>query len=103
MRNLLINHFSISLSAIISIAMGCGVMPAGQASTRTFTVSGLTTLPVAMAYTDKPDVAAQVRGISTSKDGAQAFVSRLVMQTVSWNFHIWILSSLLPFLRKRGS
>ncbi|KAJ1353353.1 hypothetical protein KIN20_009963 [Parelaphostrongylus tenuis] len=81
MRNLLINHFSISLSAIISIAMGCGVMPAGQASTRTFTVSGLTTLPVAMAYTDKPDVAAQVRGISTSKDGAQAFVSRLVMQT----------------------
>ncbi|KAJ1362065.1 hypothetical protein KIN20_021475 [Parelaphostrongylus tenuis] len=71
----------ISLLAIISAVLGCGVIPAGQESTRTFTVTGITTLPSAMIYADKPDVVAQVPGIATSRNGAQAFVSRLVMQT----------------------
>ncbi|KAJ1373961.1 hypothetical protein KIN20_036523 [Parelaphostrongylus tenuis] len=33
--------FAISLLATISTALGCGVIPSGQASTRNFTVSGL--------------------------------------------------------------
>ncbi|KAJ1350193.1 hypothetical protein KIN20_005926 [Parelaphostrongylus tenuis] len=72
----------ILLPAIISAVLGCGVMPAGQTSTRTFTFTGFTTLPASMAYTDMPTVSSQVSGIATSKGGAQAFVSRLVMQTV---------------------
>ncbi|KAJ1354260.1 hypothetical protein KIN20_011131 [Parelaphostrongylus tenuis] len=35
-----------------------------------------------MVYTEMPMVSSQVTGIATSKGGAQAFVSRLVMQTV---------------------
>ncbi|KAJ1366673.1 hypothetical protein KIN20_027408, partial [Parelaphostrongylus tenuis] len=56
-------------------------MPAGQASTRSFTVTGFS-LPVAMGYTDIPAVSARVPGIAVSTGSAQAFVSRLVMQTV---------------------
>ncbi|KAJ1365410.1 hypothetical protein KIN20_025700 [Parelaphostrongylus tenuis] len=39
----------ISLLAAISAVQGCGVIPMGQASTRTFNVTGFT-LPVAMVY-----------------------------------------------------
>ncbi|KAJ1361098.1 hypothetical protein KIN20_020276 [Parelaphostrongylus tenuis] len=77
-----IDPFMISLLATISTVLGCGVIPAGQASTTTFTVTGITTLPVAMAYSGKPEVSAQVPGIATTRDGAKAFVSRLVMQTI---------------------
>ncbi|KAJ1361104.1 hypothetical protein KIN20_020282 [Parelaphostrongylus tenuis] len=83
MAKTLIDPFMISLIATISTVLGCGVMPAGQASTRTFTVTGITTLPAAMAYSDKPEVSAQVPFIATTRDGAKASVSRLVMQTVS--------------------
>ncbi|KAJ1348405.1 hypothetical protein KIN20_003699 [Parelaphostrongylus tenuis] len=68
----------------------------GQASTRTFTVTGITTLPVAMAYSDKPDVSAQVPGIATTRDGAKAFVSRLVMQTIADVLESQARSALLP-------
>ncbi|KAJ1371954.1 hypothetical protein KIN20_034002 [Parelaphostrongylus tenuis] len=37
----------------ISVVLGCGVMPQGQATTRNFTVSGFT-LPVAMVFTSAP-------------------------------------------------
>ncbi|KAJ1353083.1 hypothetical protein KIN20_009638 [Parelaphostrongylus tenuis] len=60
---------------------GCGVLPAGQGSTRNFTVTGFT-LPVAMAYTTATAVLAQVPGIATSETGAKGFAERLVMQTV---------------------
>ncbi|KAJ1368797.1 hypothetical protein KIN20_030122, partial [Parelaphostrongylus tenuis] len=86
----------ISLLATISTVFGCGVLPAGQASTRTFTVGGFTTLPVAMVYTDMPSVSSQVTGIATSKGGAQAFVSRLVMQTVLDVLERQARSALLP-------
>ncbi|KAJ1362062.1 hypothetical protein KIN20_021472 [Parelaphostrongylus tenuis] len=86
----------ISVLATISIALGCGVMPAGQASTMTFTVTGITTLPVAMAYSDKPEVSAQVPGITSTKDGAKAFVSRLVMQTIIDVLKSQARSALLP-------
>ncbi|KAJ1369097.1 hypothetical protein KIN20_030492 [Parelaphostrongylus tenuis] len=75
------DSFTILLLTTITIVSGCGVMPAGQASTRSFTVTGFT-LPVAMAYTDIPAVSARVPGIAVSSGSAQAFVSRLVMQTV---------------------
>ncbi|KAJ1354029.1 hypothetical protein KIN20_010830 [Parelaphostrongylus tenuis] len=72
----------ISLLTTISTVLGCGVMPAGQMSTRPFTVTGFATLPVAMVYTDTTAVSAQTPGIAGDKGGAQAFVTRLVMQTV---------------------
>ncbi|KAJ1369383.1 hypothetical protein KIN20_030825 [Parelaphostrongylus tenuis] len=71
----------ISLFSTILTVFGCGVIPAGQASTRNFVVTGFT-LPVAMAYSTAIDVRASVPGIAASRDGARAFVSRLVMQTV---------------------
>ncbi|KAJ1360158.1 hypothetical protein KIN20_019071 [Parelaphostrongylus tenuis] len=67
----------ISLFTTFSTVFGCGVMPAGQMSTRTFNVTGFTTLPVNMVYTSAIN-AARVPGIAT----ARGFVSRLVMQTV---------------------
>ncbi|KAJ1351481.1 hypothetical protein KIN20_007491 [Parelaphostrongylus tenuis] len=62
----------------------CGVMPAGQGSTRNLTVSGFT-LPVAMAYSSAIDALARVPGIATSEAGAKGFVERLVKQTVGRN------------------
>ncbi|KAJ1372091.1 hypothetical protein KIN20_034150 [Parelaphostrongylus tenuis] len=61
-------------------------MPAGQASTRTFNVSGLTTLPVAMIYSTVINIQAQVPGIAPNERRAQTFVQRLVMQTMSRQF-----------------
>ncbi|KAJ1360679.1 hypothetical protein KIN20_019707 [Parelaphostrongylus tenuis] len=52
------------------------------ASTRTFNVTGFTTLPVALVYTNAANVPARVAGIATSEEGAKGFVSRLVMQTI---------------------
>ncbi|KAJ1359060.1 hypothetical protein KIN20_017682 [Parelaphostrongylus tenuis] len=72
----------ISLLTVFSTVLGCGVIPAGQASTRTFTVTGLTTLPAAMVYTMKPENSARIPGIATSEAQARGFVERLVMQTV---------------------
>ncbi|KAJ1367221.1 hypothetical protein KIN20_028088 [Parelaphostrongylus tenuis] len=81
MARLPTNLFMISLLATISTVYGCGVMPAGQTNTRTFTITGFS-LPVAMVYSGDPAISAQVRGIATSKEGAQAFIKRLIMQTV---------------------
>ncbi|KAJ1370247.1 hypothetical protein KIN20_031937 [Parelaphostrongylus tenuis] len=68
------------LTTILPV-FGCGVIPAGQASSSNFVVTGFT-LPVAMVYTDVAMISAQHPGIASSRDGARAFVSRLVMQTV---------------------
>ncbi|KAJ1368335.1 hypothetical protein KIN20_029447 [Parelaphostrongylus tenuis] len=54
MATLLKASLMILLLTTISIALGCGVTPAGQTSTRSFTVSGFT-LNVAMAYAGKPE------------------------------------------------
>ncbi|KAJ1365136.1 hypothetical protein KIN20_025363 [Parelaphostrongylus tenuis] len=86
----------IPLLATFSTVLGCGVLPAGQASTRTFTVSGFTTLPVAMFYTDMIAVSSQVTGIATSKERAQTIVSRLTMQTVFDVLERQARSALLP-------
>ncbi|KAJ1366572.1 hypothetical protein KIN20_027260 [Parelaphostrongylus tenuis] len=75
-------RFVILLLVTIWTVFGCGVIPAGQASTRTFTVTGLTTLPVAMAYAGKPEVSAWVPGIAANEARANGFVERLVMQAV---------------------
>ncbi|KAJ1351920.1 hypothetical protein KIN20_008097 [Parelaphostrongylus tenuis] len=82
MARLLTSPFIISLLVTISTVLRCRVISAGQATTRTFTVTGFT-LPVAMSYTDMPVVSARVPGIAPDKSAAQAFVSHLVMQTMS--------------------
>ncbi|KAJ1370378.1 hypothetical protein KIN20_032090 [Parelaphostrongylus tenuis] len=89
------DHFMISLLATISTVFGCGVMPAGQGSTRNFTVTGFT-LPVAMAYSTSTAVLAQLPGIATSEAGAKGFVERLVMQTVVDVLESQARSALLP-------
>ncbi|KAJ1358826.1 hypothetical protein KIN20_017354 [Parelaphostrongylus tenuis] len=76
------NPIMISLLVSISTVVGCGVMPAGQASNRTFTVTGFTTLLVAMVYTSATN-AVRFSGIATTEEGAKMFVQRLVMQTRS--------------------
>ncbi|KAJ1361975.1 hypothetical protein KIN20_021373 [Parelaphostrongylus tenuis] len=75
-----IDLFMLSLLASMSV-LGCGVLPAGQGSTRTFTVTGFS-LPVAMAYSENSAVSTRFSGIATSEAGAKGFVERLVMQTV---------------------
>ncbi|KAJ1369287.1 hypothetical protein KIN20_030705 [Parelaphostrongylus tenuis] len=81
MARLMTNPIMISLLVTISAALGCGVMPAGQSRSRPFSVSGFS-LPVAMVYSGKTEVLSQVPGIASDKGGAQAFVQRLIMQTV---------------------
>ncbi|KAJ1369584.1 hypothetical protein KIN20_031073 [Parelaphostrongylus tenuis] len=66
---------------IIETALGCGVMPSGQSSTQSFTVSGFS-LPVSMVYSGVANVQTEVHGIATSRDAAKAFVERLVMQAI---------------------
>ncbi|KAJ1367875.1 hypothetical protein KIN20_028885 [Parelaphostrongylus tenuis] len=51
-----IRHAVITLLAAVTVVLGCGVTPTGQGSTRTFNVTGFTTLAVAMVYTGKPEV-----------------------------------------------
>ncbi|KAJ1357498.1 hypothetical protein KIN20_015660 [Parelaphostrongylus tenuis] len=89
------DYFMISLLATISAVFGCGVMPAGQGSTRNYTVTGFT-LPVAMAYSTSTAVLAQVPGIATSEAGAKGIVERLVMQAVFDVLENQARSALLP-------
>ncbi|KAJ1347458.1 hypothetical protein KIN20_002514 [Parelaphostrongylus tenuis] len=49
-----------------------------------------------MVYTEKPEVFAQVAGISTSKRQAQTFVEQLVMETVIVVLESHGRSALLP-------
>ncbi|KAJ1372095.1 hypothetical protein KIN20_034157 [Parelaphostrongylus tenuis] len=91
----LLEFFMILLLATISTVWGCGVILAGQAITRTFNVTGFT-LPVSMAYSTAPRVQAQFPGISTSEESAQAFVQRLVMQTVFDVLESQARNALLP-------
>ncbi|KAJ1361328.1 hypothetical protein KIN20_020545 [Parelaphostrongylus tenuis] len=87
--------FMISMLATISTVLGCGVMPAGQARTRPFNVSGFS-LPVAMAYVTNTGESARVPGFAANREGAQSFVQRLVMQTVFDVLESQARSALLP-------
>ncbi|KAJ1353921.1 hypothetical protein KIN20_010699 [Parelaphostrongylus tenuis] len=89
------SRFMILLPAFLPIVLGCGVMPAGQARTTSFTVTGFT-LPVAMVYSTAADAPARVPGIATSEAGARGFVERLVMQTVLDVLQSQGRSALLP-------
>ncbi|KAJ1348409.1 hypothetical protein KIN20_003704 [Parelaphostrongylus tenuis] len=84
----------ISLLATMLAVLGCGVMPVGQESTRTFKVTGLTTLPVAVVYSSTAGI--QNPGIATNEEGARRFVERLVMQTVFDILERQARSALLP-------
>ncbi|KAJ1357649.1 hypothetical protein KIN20_015834 [Parelaphostrongylus tenuis] len=90
-----IDPFVISLLATISTVFGCGTIPAGQAKTVNFTVTGFT-LPVAMVYSEKPEVLAKHPGIAPSRKGAWTFVKRLVKQTVFDALRNQGRSALLP-------
>ncbi|KAJ1348055.1 hypothetical protein KIN20_003271 [Parelaphostrongylus tenuis] len=77
----LIGLFMLLLLDTISTVLGCGIMPAGQARTRSFTVTGFT-LPTAMVYSENAAVAARFPAVSSTQAGAQGFVQRFLMQTV---------------------
>ncbi|KAJ1364276.1 hypothetical protein KIN20_024335 [Parelaphostrongylus tenuis] len=72
----------ILLLVSISTVFGCGVIPGGQTSIRTFTASGPRNLSVIAVYTDNNLIPTQIPGIATSKAAVQAFVQRFAMQTV---------------------
>ncbi|KAJ1347112.1 hypothetical protein KIN20_002074 [Parelaphostrongylus tenuis] len=74
---------SLVISVLLTTTvLGCGVMPPGQASNRSFTVTGFK-LPVSLvAYTGTGSIPIEVPGIARSKDAAKAFLDRFVMQTV---------------------
>ncbi|KAJ1355982.1 hypothetical protein KIN20_013585 [Parelaphostrongylus tenuis] len=74
--------FMILLLVSISTVFGCGVIPGGQTSTRTFTASGPSNLPIIAVYTENSVVSALVPGIATSKGAVQALAQRFAMQTV---------------------
>ncbi|KAJ1368443.1 hypothetical protein KIN20_029572 [Parelaphostrongylus tenuis] len=104
MAKFLTNDFMILLLATISIVLGCGVMPAGQGISLqrelelSMSPASLLCLLlwVAMVYSTAPNIQAQVPGIASSKGGAQAFVHRLVMQTVFDVLEGQARSALLP-------
>ncbi|KAJ1357666.1 hypothetical protein KIN20_015852 [Parelaphostrongylus tenuis] len=83
------------VASLLSLVLGCGVVPTGQTGTRSFTVTGFT-VPVQMAYSTKGSVPARVPGIATTQDGAKIFVTRLVMQTVFDVLESQARSTLLP-------
>ncbi|KAJ1366871.1 hypothetical protein KIN20_027652 [Parelaphostrongylus tenuis] len=72
--------FMVLLLVSISAVFGCGVIPGGQTSTRTFTASGPSNLPVIAVYTDNKIFSTLFPGIATSKEAVQAFVQRFAMQ-----------------------
>ncbi|KAJ1368757.1 hypothetical protein KIN20_030032 [Parelaphostrongylus tenuis] len=84
-----------SVLATFSTVRGCGVMPAGQASMRSFNVTGFT-LPVNMVYSTVAQVRARVPGIAFDSASAQGFVHRLVTQTVFETLERQGRSALLP-------
>ncbi|KAJ1359202.1 hypothetical protein KIN20_017887 [Parelaphostrongylus tenuis] len=80
----------------ISTVFGCGVIPGGQTSTRTFTASGPSNLPVIAVYTDMNQVSALIPGVATSKEAVQALAQRFAMQTVIDVLEIEGRRALLP-------
>ncbi|KAJ1365938.1 hypothetical protein KIN20_026425 [Parelaphostrongylus tenuis] len=96
MAGYLTGPLMVSLLATMSTVFGCGVMPPGQARTISFTVTGFT-LPLAMVYTEAPEVFAQIPGIATSEAAAKAFVKLLVMQKTLLNELDQLLAALKVF------
>ncbi|KAJ1363835.1 hypothetical protein KIN20_023782 [Parelaphostrongylus tenuis] len=74
--------FMILLLVSISTVFGCGVIPGGQTSTRTFTASGPSNLPIIAVYTNNNAVSALIPGIATSENAVKALAQRFAMQTV---------------------
>ncbi|KAJ1367833.1 hypothetical protein KIN20_028831 [Parelaphostrongylus tenuis] len=67
-----------------------------QSSTRAFTASGTSNLPVIAVYTENSAVSAIVPGIATSKEAVQALAQRFAMQTVIDVLEIEGRRALLP-------
>ncbi|KAJ1357011.1 hypothetical protein KIN20_015027 [Parelaphostrongylus tenuis] len=66
------------------------------ASTRTFTASGPSNLPVIAVYTENKQISALYPGIATSKEAVQALAQRFAMQTVIDVLEIEGRRALLP-------
>ncbi|KAJ1373421.1 hypothetical protein KIN20_035813 [Parelaphostrongylus tenuis] len=66
------------------------------ASTRTFTASGPSNLPIIAVYTENEAISAVVPGVATSKDAVQALAQRFAMQTVVDVLEIEGRRALLP-------
>ncbi|KAJ1363368.1 hypothetical protein KIN20_023217 [Parelaphostrongylus tenuis] len=88
--------FMISLLVSISSVFACGVIPGGQTSTRTFTASGPSNLPVIAVYTNDNAAPIRIAGIATSAGAVQALAQRFAMQTVIDVLEIEGRKALLP-------
>ncbi|KAJ1367828.1 hypothetical protein KIN20_028824 [Parelaphostrongylus tenuis] len=88
--------FMITLLVSISTGFGCGVIPGGQTSIRTFTASGPSNLRITAVYTNNDQISALIPGIATSKGAVQALAQRFAMQTVVDVLEIEDRRALLP-------
>ncbi|KAJ1368642.1 hypothetical protein KIN20_029857 [Parelaphostrongylus tenuis] len=86
----------ILLLVSISTVFGCGVIPGGQTSTRTFTASGPSNLPIIAVYTKNRAISAIVPGIATSKDAVQALHNVLQCKQSSMFSKSKVGGALLP-------
>ncbi|KAJ1365099.1 hypothetical protein KIN20_025323 [Parelaphostrongylus tenuis] len=86
--------FMILLLVSVSTVFGCGVIPG--ASTRTFTASGPSNLPIIAVYTKNSVISTLFPGIATSAGAVQALAQRFAMQTVIDVLEIEGRRALLP-------
>ncbi|KAJ1360655.1 hypothetical protein KIN20_019685 [Parelaphostrongylus tenuis] len=73
-------HLFLNPLHTLTAVLGCGTLPGGPISSRTFTATGFS-LPTGMVYSES-GTAADVAGMSRSADGAGAFVMRIVLKAV---------------------
>ncbi|KAJ1366215.1 hypothetical protein KIN20_026815 [Parelaphostrongylus tenuis] len=91
MVRLLTDPNMISLLTMVSMALGCGVMPPGQGSS--LSAASLCLLP---CFTSKTLQSQSVPDIATNAGGAEGLISRLIMQTVFDVLECQARSVLLP-------
>ncbi|KAJ1348646.1 hypothetical protein KIN20_003996 [Parelaphostrongylus tenuis] len=93
MARLLADFVMISLFAPISTVFGCGVMPAGQAGTRPFTVTGFTTFPIQMVYSSAANIQVCLSGIAPNEAvarGRSAFLPDAVISAILGQLNVTV-------------
>ncbi|KAJ1353351.1 hypothetical protein KIN20_009961 [Parelaphostrongylus tenuis] len=82
----------LSLLAIISPALGCGVMPADQKNTKTFNLTGFA-LPIVMVCSSTPGIQVRFPGIAPNEAPACSFGLKVPKHPLSRRPDISIIST----------
>ncbi|KAJ1355285.1 hypothetical protein KIN20_012622 [Parelaphostrongylus tenuis] len=80
----------VSLFAPISTVFGCGVMPAGQGSSRPFTGTGFTTLPSSNGLLFRCQFQSSFSGIAPNEDGRSALLPDAVIAAIMGQLSVTI-------------